>query len=124
MSIRVFVDVTDWLDGIDAHHGPGEETALALSAVLAAGFEETQQRVHVQTGSLKASGRMKSSTRGDEWEGEISYGGPAFGYPHNPVRYASEEFGRGEDHNAMSNLDLMREDYLEAMTASVRARLG
>ena len=124
MSVRVFVDVRGWLDALDAHEGPGEETVMALDAVLGVTFEETQQLVHVQTGSLKASGRMKATVRDSEWHGEISYGGAAFGFPHDPVTYAGEEFGRGGEHNALRNVDLTREDFLEAMTASVRARLG
>lgn len=117
------MDVSEWLDALDAHEGPGEETLLALSQVLSEGFAETQARVHVDTGSLRGSGRVSSDRVEEGWEGEITYGGPAPGYAHPYVDYAREEFGRGGDHDAMSNLDLMREDYLEAMGATVRARL-
>lgn len=123
MSIRIHVDVDAWLDALDAHEGPGEETLQALSAVLALGFEQSQMKVHVITGSLKGSGRVSNRRVEDGWEGEISYGGPAPGYPHPYVRYAREEFGRGEDHDALSNLHLLSSDFLDAMFATVRARL-
>lgn len=123
MSFRISMNVEPWLDALDAHEGPGEETLEALSAVLAAGFMETQARVHVVTGSLKGSGRVSNQRDDDSWEGEISYGGPAPGFPHPYVTYAREEFGRGEDHDAMSNLDLLSADFLDAMFATVRARL-
>jgi len=124
VSIHIFIDVDEWLDALDAHEGPGIETTFALGAVLAAGFAETQELVHVVTGSLQASGRMGTKTNDDSWEGEITYGGSAPGFPHNPVTYAKKEFGKGEEHDAMRNLDLMDQDYLEAMTATVKARLG
>ncbi len=123
MGIRIIVDVDEWLDALDAHIGPGTETLEALSRVLAAGFMETQMLVHVVTGSLRGSGRMSNRRDEDSWEGEITYGGPAPGFAHPYVRYAKEEFGRGEEHNAMRNLDLMSNDYLDALGATVRARL-
>ncbi|MFA7264857.1 MAG: hypothetical protein WC054_00855 [Candidatus Nanopelagicales bacterium] len=123
MSVYLYVDVSEWLDALDAHEGPGVETLAELSQVLAKGFEETQARVHVITGSLKGSGRVSNRRDESSWSGEISYGGPAPGYAHPIVRYAKEEFGRGEEHDAMSNLDLLRDDFLHAMGATVRARL-
>lgn len=123
MSVRVTVHVKPWLDALDAHIGPGSETVLALGAVLAAQFEQTQQYVHVVTGSLKASGRSKQRTNEDSWTGEIRYGGSAPGYPHPVVRYAEEEFTRGASHDAMRDIDLYSDLYERALGASVRARL-
>jgi hypothetical protein len=123
VSIRVHVDVSDWLDALDAHEGPQAETRAALGAVLSAVFAETQESVHVITGSLKASGRMKTDVDGAEWEGVITYGGPAPGMPHPIVTYAADEFNRGHDHHPMANMDLTSYDFAEAMTATVRARL-
>lgn len=123
MGIRIFIDVSEWLDALDAHEGPGAETLEELSRVLAAGFVESQMLVHVVTGSLKGSGRVSNKRTEDGWEGEITYGGPAPGFAHPYVRYAKEEFGRGEEHNAMRNLDLQNSDYLDALGATVRARL-
>jgi hypothetical protein len=123
MSIRIHVDVDGWLDALDAHEGPGEETLEALSAVLALGFEQTQAKVHVITGSLRGSGRVSDRRVNDGWEGEITYGGPAPGYAHPFGRSAREECGRSEQHDALSNLHLLSSDFLDAMFATVRARL-
>ena len=123
MGVRILVDVREWLDALDAHEGPGPETLFALSEVLAEGFAQSQARVHVVTGSLRGSGRTSQRRVEDGWEGEITYGGPAPGYAHPYVRYAREEFGRGEEHNALGNLDLLGEDFLNALGATVRARL-
>lgn len=120
MSVRIFIDVDDWLDALDAHAGPGTETKQALNAVLQAGFEETQAIVHVITGSLKASGRTDTSADGNSWEGEIRYGGPAPGYAHPYVFYATEELNR---HDYFRNLHLLDFDFEQALYATVRARL-
>lgn len=123
VSVRIYINVDRWIDALDAHEGPGVETLEELSRTLASGFAETQMLVHVITGSLKGSGRVSNKRTENGWEGEITYGGPAPGFAHPYVRYAKEEFGRGEEHNAMRNLDLMHSDYLEALTATVKARL-
>lgn len=123
MSIRITVDVDEWLDALDAHEGPGIETLLALQGVLREAFAETQALVHVVTGSLKGSGRVSTDSDDDSWTGEISYGGPAPGFAHPYVGYARREFGKGEDHDALRNLHLIGEDILDAMAATVRARL-
>jgi hypothetical protein len=122
-GIRIFIDVDEWLDALDAHEGPGVETLLELQAVMGLAFEETQALVHVVTGSLKGSGRVSSETDDNSWTGEISYGGPAPGFAHPYVRYARKEFGKGEGHDALRNVHLIGEDILHAMGATVRARL-
>lgn len=123
MSVRIFIDVSEWLDALDAHEGPQEETRTELAAVLAGVFTEIESNVHVITGSLKASGRMNTDVDESEWTGEITYGGPAPGMPHPDVRYARDEFGRGGSHDPVSNLDLASHDFMHAMAATVRARL-
>jgi hypothetical protein len=55
---------------------PSPETTAKLDAALAATFADTQARTHVLTGELKASGTASSEAYGDEWSGEITYGGP------------------------------------------------
>lgn len=124
MSVRIYVDVSEWLDALDAHIGPGEESHVALNGVLASLFNEIRAKVHVVTGSLKASGRMNTDVSDDEWRGEITFGGPAPGMAHPYVTYAKEEFGRGGAHDPVSNLDLTSYDFAEAMTATVKARLS
>lgn len=112
-----------WFDALDAYEGPAAETVAALSAVIEAGFIETQALVHVVTGSLKNSGRTEFQESPGEWRGAIVYGGPSPGFPNDPVRYAKEEFGRGWEHDALRNTDLMHHDLFEALYASVKSKL-
>lgn len=79
--------------------GPGIRDLIRFEAILGEQFTKTQARVHIDTGSLKRSGRHKSSMdrKGNRWEGEISYGGPSF--PNNPVKYAGHEQNRGGNHD-------------------------
>lgn len=66
-----------------------------FAATLLRNYARTQERVHIETGSLRSSGTSevtRSTSR--QWRGEISYGGMSRGVK-NPVRYAvSELFGR------------------------------
>lgn len=95
-----------------------------LDAVLTSGFQATQAAVHVETGSLKSSGKKSSSMVGDEWRGEIEYGGVSTGI-NNPVTYAIYEKARGTtwagpssvkgDHNFMAPLDALDSLYVKAI---------
>jgi len=96
--------VSKWAAAIENYAGPPHKPVGELEAMLASAFAETQAHTHVITGSLKASGKTNSEFDGDEWEGEISYGGalwktPAPGPPNNPVDYAIYEMARGGDHD-------------------------
>lgn len=82
---------------------PGFKLVGALEAVLKAAFLDTQARTHVITGSLKASGTTSSDFDGDDWHGQIKYGGASTG-PNNPVDYAIYEMARGGDHDFFGNL--------------------
>lgn len=123
MTLRISAHMDNWFDACDALLGPGEETVAALDAVLDAAFVETQFLVHVITGSLRASGRTSSDTSESEWSGEITYGGPSPGFPHDPVDYARSEFGKGGEHDALRNVDLVHHDFMEAMYATLHARM-
>lgn len=128
MTIRISCDLDEWFDLLAAHEGPGRETVAAMSSAIERGFVESQALVHVITGSLRASGRtvFRSPASGGapgEWSGEISYGGSAPGFVHDPVRYAKEEFGKGGSHDALRNVDLLSEDLMDGMFASVRAHV-
>lgn len=120
-----------WRD-IDKHldhlaNLPDPALIARLDAILGAGFQATQDTVHVVTGSLKSSGRKSTefqrATR--EWKGEISYGGVSLG-PNNPVNYAIYEAARGVggaggesdargNHNFMSPLSTLHLAYIDAM---------
>lgn len=53
--------------------GPVGRTLAEMEAALAAGYLTTEQRVHVITGHLKASGHPTSSFDGEQWEGEMDF---------------------------------------------------
>ena len=95
---------------------PGFKGKKILDAVLDLAFLTTQEAVHVETESLKLSGKSKSDVDHifRNWEGEITYGGPSTGV-NNPVDYAIYEKARGThwagpssvkgDHDFMRPLD-------------------
>ena len=68
---------------------------INFAAVLMRNYLATEAAVHIETGSLRASGKSTVEHSSDtRWEGEISYGGASGGVK-NPVRYAASElFGR------------------------------
>lgn len=81
--------------------GPGIRDLIRFEAVLAAQYTATQAAVHIDTTSLKNSGKQSSSHNRttDVWEGKITYGGPS--RPINPVDYAQYEQARGGSHDFM-----------------------
>lgn len=85
--------------------------------VLLAQFAATQAKVHVITRSLKNSGKSKSSTGKNRWEGEITYGGPSPGSVHNPVDYAEYERERDASHDFLAPAPKMENYYIQAMQA-------
>lgn len=106
---------------------PDFKTQLALDIVLQLGFVDTQKDVHVDTGSLKESGKVESeaSKATQKWEGTIRYGGPSTGV-NNPVDYAIYEKRRGiggaggpsdgkGDHDFFSSLPALHKQYIQAI---------
>lgn len=93
---------------------PDSKMKSLLDAVLNAGYVGTQTLVHIETGSLKSSGKEKTSSSKRQWKGEIRYGGPSAGV-HNPVRYAIYEKARGGAHDFMGNLNLTHSEFVEAI---------
>jgi hypothetical protein len=71
-----------WLDGAGDEldrlsRGPDAHTIASMEAALLEGFGITEERVHVITGALKASGHPASSFDSRVWEGVINFA-------HNP----------------------------------------
>lgn len=96
--------IKKWVADMKELAGPPHKPVGQLEAMLAAAFAETQAATHVITGSLKASGKTASDFDGDEWTGEITYGGALWkpaapGPPNNPVDYAIYEMARGGAHD-------------------------
>lgn len=79
--------------------GPGIRDLIRLESVLGQQFTATQSKVHIDTTSLKNSGRQRSTMNRTTkvWEGEITYGGPSRPIP--VVKYAGFELGRGGNHD-------------------------
>lgn len=100
---------------------PDPQTSAALTSVLEAGFGLTQMAVHIDTGSLKSSGKSSSSTdeSSHEWEGKIRYGGPSGGI-NNPVNYAIYEKRRGGIHDFFLDLPTLHPMYLAAIMKGLR----
>lgn len=97
--------------------GPGIRDLIRFEAILGEQFTETQSRVHIDTTSLKNSGRHKSSMdrKDKRWEGEISYGGPSRPIP--VVKYAGYEQARGGSHDFLRPTTYKKYDqkYFRAM---------
>lgn len=83
---------------------PDERAILKFEAVLEFLFQQTQQHVHIITGSLKGSGTRESDHRRGRWRARIRYGGRSTG-PISPVKYATYEHERGGLHDFMAPLD-------------------
>lgn len=106
---------------------PDGKTRQALKATINTGFALTQAAVHVETGALKASGRVSDSyDRFDrEWTGEIQYGDDS-----GPVDYAIYEKRRGVhwvgpsaakgDHDFFTPLKALHELFVTAILMGMK----
>ncbi len=134
MTVRVHVtcdtsEVDHDLDRI--LRGPSMACHKAFAGALAAQFQETQARVHVVTGSLKASGDhdvVQGSPH--DWEGFIRYGPatervPVPGPARNAAEYAIFEQEKSDFHNYMFELEegFGRELYVDAIRSWMRGVL-
>lgn len=99
----------DMIHDMQKMQKPPLKTIFELEQALLKGFASTQAGVHVITSSLKWSGKTASDFNGEEWSGEVSYGGPSTGV-HNPVEYAIYEAQRGGAHDFMTPLDATTEE--------------
>jgi hypothetical protein len=101
---------------------PTPKMVAALEWLTDTGFAATQAAAHIETGSLKSSGKVDYTTSRvkSQWSGEISYGGPSAGV-NDPVDYAIYEAARGTtwagpssakgDHNFMHPMDVIEKTY-------------
>lgn len=114
-NVRYEWDTSQWDHELDRlgelHHAAIE----GLEAVLDLAFTATQAVVHIQTGSLKSSGKTESDLHGEVWEGAIEYGGSSNGFPNDPVEYAIYEWERGGTHDFMRPAELFDDAYAEAI---------
>lgn len=93
---------------------PNVKSEALLNSVLSAGFKATQAAVHIDTSSLKFSGKKESLTHGKTWEGVISYGGITTGI-NNPVDYAIYEKRREGTHDFFEPLKALDALWVKAI---------
>lgn len=115
---------SDWSEVFDEltrlESMPDERMSGLLDGVLREAFYETQFVVHIETGSLRRSGKVTSDDGNHKWEGQITYGGSSNGAPHDPVRYAGYEQDRGGSHDFMRPLYHYHEAFKEAVVEGLR----
>ena len=110
---RITDGIEDEIDRLA--NGPTDQDLLQFEIVLAQQFQATQRAVHVITRSLKNSGKVKSSIRGNTWEGIISYGGRSEDSIHNPVDYAEYERERDGSHDFLAPAIGLGDGYVAAI---------
>jgi len=134
MNVRITVDTSDVDDEFDRLlAGPDSHDILTFESVIARQFMATQMFVHVQTGELRDSGRVDSTLRGHQWEGEILYGGghidaaeerdrdPARGYAPRGWLEGHDDSGRQNDlHDFLRPVGDFESEYGDAMSAFLR----
>lgn len=95
-----------------------------FAAVLLRNYLQTQAIVHIETGSLRASGDVDiDHSTGERWEGHLAYGGASGGIK-NPVRYAASElFGRspryGGDHDYLRPTEHIDDELIGPVTSFI-----
>lgn len=123
MAVYIEVDISDVEKELDRLiDGPNIEDVLEFEAVLASQFQITQQIVHIRTGSLRLSGKIKSVIDLSKWEGSITYGGPAAGAINNPVRYAHYEQERDGLHDFIEPIYSLDSRYGDALASWLKGR--
>lgn len=102
--VTVHVDTSEVMRDLRRiEDGPDRRHHRRFDSILTRQFQDTQVRVHVITGSLRASGQHNSSARRNGgWSGEIVYGGTLRGAaipgpPADPVKYARYEYTKAFD---------------------------
>jgi hypothetical protein len=93
---------------------PNPRMHQAMKRAADRAFARTQSDVHVDTGSLKASGRVALTDDWPTYATTIVYGGQSWG-PNDPVTYAIYEMNRGGTHDFMRGAT----ENLEVFTAAM-----
>lgn len=93
---------------------PGPKGTAILTGTLEGEFAAAVAAVHVETGSLKSSGKQFAEEHEGKWEGHIQFGGESEGV-NNPVDYAIYEKARGGPHNFMAPVEAAGPIWVEAV---------
>jgi hypothetical protein len=109
--IRMTADISEWMKLIDDLIHIKPSTLHELDLALALVFEDTQGKVHVQSGALLSSGRTDTDFDGTTWIGSVVYGPPG-------VSYAEMERKRGGEHDFLRDTELYNEVFLSAMESA------
>lgn len=123
MTVRVTVD-DDRFDAALRGLLDMGATLGRLEQVLVQQFAATDAQVHVDTGSLRASGEVDSDYAAGRWQGQVSYGGPSPGFENDPVDYAGYERARGGLHDFMAPAFAIGRRYRAAVRAHFEGRPG
>jgi hypothetical protein len=122
VTIRYIVDTRDVDREVDRLSKVPLAKIMELESFLVTVFQLTQQAVHVETGSLRASGMPSSDVRNEVWEGNITYGGPSLGFPNDPVMYAEYEAARGYSHDFLAPARRMDAQFRDIVIDHVEGR--
>ncbi len=100
---------------------PTMEATSLLNTALSFSFALTEAAVHVETGALKASGRMETNKQSIEsqWTGEITYGDEqavdyAIYEQRRDIHWVGPSDSKG-DHNFLRPLDAVGPVYVAAI---------
>lgn len=120
--VFLFEGLDEQIDEVVRVGRPSFQTVGRLEAILRRGFLDTQARVHVDTGHLKASGTTESDFDGLTWEGAIYYGvpGDAHWWRDPSATYAIFEMARGGSHNFFGGLPSLHDEYMAVIAAHLR----
>lgn len=107
VHVRTSADLDAWTNKLERLRDVRSLVAR-VRALTGAEFADTQQVVHVITGSLKASGRsaVDYDDTAHTLTADIGYGGPSPGSVNDPVVYAWYEQRRGGAHDYMAGVEL------------------
>ena len=110
VSLVIDHGLSDMISKFDELSKPPFKTIFRLETELKATFTSTQAAVHHITSSLWHSGRTESDFDGDNWSGQIIYGG-ASGWVNDPVEYAIYERARGGEHDFLAPADAHEQNF-------------
>lgn len=100
-------------------------TLTKLEEALHGAYADAQVRVHIITGSLKASGKTHTEYNKERalWTGEIQFGGDSKGAVNDPVLYAFYEWRRQGPHDFMGGFPAHEHNFEQAIDAELASSL-
>lgn len=108
-------DIDREFDRLDSM--PDTKMDLLLDGVLGVGFTTAKGNVHVETGRLKASGKMQSKSFKNTWRGSFTFGAPSAG-----VDYAIYEKARGGSHDFFNQVYILKAMFKAAILKGLRKK--